>query len=93
MNNRCLICAIVLLLSPRSGLDLVIDIIVFQALLFYLFGGIFYAFSAKKYWPKTPFHLCLWNLDRLEESRYVPYDCFFRGEYHSIAIDFLVFKP
>jgi hypothetical protein len=43
MNNRCLICAIVLLLSTVKGLDVVIDIIVFQPP-FVLFGGIFSAF-------------------------------------------------
>jgi hypothetical protein len=53
------------------------------------FCSICLVFFHKKYWLKRLFSsfVCL---DRLEGSLDTyPYDCFFRGRYHSIAIDFL----
>jgi hypothetical protein len=70
-------------------LMLLLIIIVFQPP-FVLFGGIFLVFFNKKYWLKTPFSSLFIRFGSIRI--YVPYDCF-SGRYHSIAVDFLGFKP
>jgi hypothetical protein len=77
MNNRCLICAIVVALSPRSK-DLVLSIVMVFQPPFVLFGGIlFRIFLSKKNIGLKPFSIFLLRMGQLKRIEIITIRLFF----------------
>jgi hypothetical protein len=80
MNNRCLICAIVVALSPRSNLVSLSIVMVFQPP-FVLFGGILFRIFLSKNIGLKPFSIfCLLRMGQLKRIEIITIRLFFLGD-------------